>query len=118
MELGAADASGRRKPRAVPDSEFEVRAEVVFVAYGFDPVPFPAGSSLSRIKVNSWGGMVVDENQMTNIPGVFAGGDMVRGASLVVHAVRDARQAAEAIHRYLSEERTPAGSTQSALAVH
>lgn len=104
MELGPPDASGRRSPRVVPNSEFEVEAEVVLIAYGFDPVPFPAGSSLARIKVNQWGGMVVDANQMTNIPGVFAGGDLVRGASLVVHAVNDARRAAEAIHEYLSRE--------------
>jgi glutamate synthase (NADPH) small chain len=105
MELGAPDASGRRRPRAVPGSEFEVQAELVLIAYGFDPVPFPPDSDLSQIRVNDWGGILVDANQMTNIPGVFAGGDLVRGASLVVHAVRDARKAAEAIHTYLSQER-------------
>jgi glutamate synthase (NADPH/NADH) small chain len=103
MELGEPDASGRRKPRPVPGSDFSLPAELVLVAYGFDPVRFPASSDLAQIKVNSWGAVVVDENQMTSVPGVFAGGDLVRGPSLVVHAVRDARKAAAAIHRHLSE---------------
>jgi glutamate synthase (NADPH) small chain len=103
MELGEPDASGRRKPRPVPDSEFSLPADLVLVAYGFDPVRFPASSDLAQINVNSWGAVVVDENQMTSVPGVFAGGDLVRGPSLVVHAVRDARKAAAAIHRHLSE---------------
>jgi glutamate synthase (NADPH/NADH) small chain len=109
MELGAPDASGRRKPAPVPDSEFTVPADLVIGAFGFDPVPFPPGSDLAQIKCNDWGGMVVDANQMTSVPGVFSGGDSVRGPSLVVHAVRDARKAAEGIHRYLSQtsDQTP-----------
>jgi len=102
MELGEPDASGRRKPRAVKDSDFDVPADVVLAAYGFDPVPFPAGSELAQIVVNDWGAMVTDANQMTNLPGVFAGGDLVRGPSLVVHAVRDGRKAAAAMHQYLA----------------
>ena len=104
MELGEPDASGRRKPAPVPGSEFTVPADIVIGAYGFDPVPFPPESDLGRIECNSWGGMVVDENQMTSVPGVFSGGDSVRGPSLVVHAVRDARKAVEGIHRYLSSK--------------
>jgi glutamate synthase (NADPH/NADH) small chain len=113
MELGEPDASGRRKPRPVRGSEFTLPADLVLVAYGFDPVPFPASSDLSRIAVNDWGATKVDENQMTNVPGVFAGGDVVRGPSLVVHAVRDGRKAAAGIHRYLTERapaRLPAGA--------
>jgi len=102
MELGAPDASGRRKPVQVPDSEFTVSADLVIGAYGFDPVPFPPDSDLAQIQCNDWGGLVVDANQMTSVPGVFSGGDSVRGPSLVVHAVRDARKAADGIHRYLS----------------
>jgi glutamate synthase (NADPH/NADH) small chain len=107
MELGAPDASGRRSPRPVPGSEFEVPADLVVVAYGFDPVPFPADSDLAAIALDKWGGFKVDANQMTTLPGVFAGGDSVRGPSLVVHAVRDARKAALGIHRHLSA--APAG---------
>ncbi|TAL07182.1 MAG: NAD(P)-dependent oxidoreductase [Verrucomicrobia bacterium] len=102
MELGEPDASGRRKPRAVKGSEFTLPADLVLIAYGFDPVPFPATSDLSQVAVNDWGAIKTDENQMTNLPGVFAGGDVVRGPSLVVHAVRDGRKAAEGIDRYLS----------------
>lgn len=104
MELGEPDASGRRSPRPVPGSEFTLPADLVLIAYGFDPVPFPPESDLSRIEVNSWGATKVDAEQRTNLPGVFAGGDVVRGPSLVVHAVRDGRRAAEAIHRYLADE--------------
>jgi glutamate synthase (NADPH) small chain len=64
-------------------------------------VPFPAGSDLSRVRADKWGGLATDKNQMTSVPGVFAGGDSVRGPSLVVHAVRDARFAAQGILRYL-----------------
>ncbi len=102
MELGEPDASGRRKPHTIPSSEFLVAADLVLVAYGFDPMPFPAGSDFRRVATNDWGGIVIDENQMTSVPGVFAGGDSTRGPSLVVHAVRDARKAAQAIHRRLS----------------
>ena len=101
MELGAADASGRRKPRAVPGSEFDVPADIVLVAYGFDPVPFPPGSEFAALATDEWGALKIDANQMTSEPGIFAGGDASRGASLVVHAVRDARKAAEGIDRYL-----------------
>ena len=107
MALGDPDASGRRKPAPIPDSEFTVPADLVIGAYGFDPVPFPPGSDLAQIECNSWGGMVVDENQMTSAPGVFSGGDSVRGPSLVVHAVRDARKAIEGLHRYLSSKSLP-----------
>lgn len=101
MELGEPDFSGRRKPRVVSGSEFTIPADVVLVAYGFDPVPFPAASEWSGLAVNDWGAIRVDENQMSSLPGVFSGGDAVRGASLVVHAVRDGRKAALGIHRYL-----------------
>ena len=101
MALGEPDASGRRKPRPVPGSEFTVPADVVLVAYGFDAVPFPAGSDFATIAVEDWGAFRVDRSQMTSVPGVFAGGDSVRGPSLVVHAVRDGRKAAQGIHRYL-----------------
>jgi glutamate synthase (NADPH/NADH) small chain len=104
MELGAPDASGRSKPRAVPGSEFDTPVDLVLVAYGFDPVAFPDDSEFAAIKVNEWGGIIVDRNQMTSVPGVFAGGDSVRGPSLVVHAVRDARRAAAGIHRQFASK--------------
>jgi glutamate synthase (NADPH/NADH) small chain len=102
MELGDPDSSGRRKPRTIPGSEFNVAADLILVAYGFDAAPFPAGSDFAQIATTGWGSLVVDRDQMTSVPGVFSGGDSVRGPSLVVHAVRDARTAARGIHRYLA----------------
>ena len=102
MELGEPDAKGRRKPREIANSEFAVPVDVVLVAYGFDPVPIFAAGNSDNIQVNNWGGIVVDANQMTSVPGIFSGGDSVRGPDLVVRAVRDSRKAAAGIHRYLS----------------
>jgi glutamate synthase (NADPH) small chain len=103
MELGEPDAKGRRKPRSVPGSEFVMPVDVVLIAYGFDPMPIFAAGNSDNIEVNNWGGVVVDGNQMTSVPGVFAGGDSVRGPDLVVRAVGDSRKAAAGINRYLSD---------------
>jgi glutamate synthase (NADPH/NADH) small chain len=75
----------------------------VIPALGFKPVPCPHSGDFSGLAINDWGGLLVDANQMTSIPGVFAGGDIVRGPTLVLHIVRDARQAAARIHAYLGE---------------
>ncbi len=107
MELGEPDANGRRKPRAINGSEFVVPADVILIAYGFDPVPFPEGSDFAQIKRNEWGAFVVDENQMTSVERVFSGGDAVRGPSLAVHAIRDARRASAGMLKFLNE-RAPA----------
>ena len=104
MELGMPDASGDSKPQPVPGSEFEEAADVIIVAYGFDPEPIPGDNNLAQVGVNHWGGVIVDDAQMTTLPGVFAGGDIVRGPSLVVQAVRDGRRAAEGIHQYLMNQ--------------
>ncbi|MEY4386425.1 MAG: Glutamate synthase small chain [Verrucomicrobiota bacterium] len=103
MQLGAPDASGRRRPKAVPGSEAAMEVDLVLVAYGFDPVPLKAQGDFEFIRLNEWGGIIVDENQMTSEAGVFAGGDSVRGAQLVVHAVRDGRKAAEGIANWFAD---------------
>ena len=102
MELGEPDAQGRRKPRPIAGSEFVVSADIVLIAYGFDPAPLPAASGPDEVALNAWGGVIVNAGQTTNVPGVFAGGDLTRGPSLVVHAVRDGRKAAAGIHQYLT----------------
>jgi glutamate synthase (NADPH/NADH) small chain len=107
MQLGEPDANGRRKPQVIPDSEFSLPVEVVLVAFGFDAVPLFAAGNGDNINVNKWGGVVVDSNQMTSVPGIFAGGDLVRGPDLVVRAVRDSRKAAAGIHKYLSSAKPP-----------
>ena len=100
-ELGLMESIGPRPFLVRPGSEFEIAADVVVLALGFDPMPCPHSGGFSELLVNEWGGIVVDNNLMTSIPGVFAGGDIVRGPSLLLHAVRDARRAADQIHHYL-----------------
>lgn len=112
MQLGEPDASGRRRPAPVPDSQFIMPADVVLVAYGFDPVTVPP-TGKGEVNVNDWGGLILDKNGMTNLPGLFAGGDAFRGPSLVAEAVRDGREAARGIDRFLAgaakTNRPPAG---------
>jgi glutamate synthase (NADPH/NADH) small chain len=115
MELGEPDAKGRRKPQPIPGSEFSVPIDVVLIAYGFDPVPIFAAGNSDKIAVNKWSGVIVDANQMTTVPGIFAGGDLVRGPDLVVRAVRDSRKAAAGIHRYIYP---PERGKQRLRAVH
>jgi glutamate synthase (NADPH/NADH) small chain len=102
MRLGAPDASGRQAPEEVPGGDFDLSADLVIKALGFDPEDLPGAFTAPDLAVTRWGTVKADiRNLMTSIPGVFAAGDIVRGASLVVWAIRDGRDAAEAIHRYL-----------------
>ncbi len=107
-ELGLMDSPGPRPFLVRPGSEFELQADLIILALGFEPLPCSHSGDFSDLAVNDWGGLIVDSNQMTSLPGVFAGGDIVRGPSLVLHAVRDARRAASQIHHYLSARRQPA----------
>jgi glutamate synthase (NADPH/NADH) small chain len=109
MELGAPDDSGRRRPLPVVGSEFELPCDVAVVALGTIANPLLTNAT-PAIETNRWGNIVTDETHATSMPGVFAGGDIVRGPSLVLHAVRDARRAAEQIHTYLSARQQPAAS--------
>ncbi len=109
-ESGPTDSPGRRPFTAQPGTEFELGAEWVVPALGFDPVPCTHTGDLSELTLNAWGGLVVDANEMTSLPGVFAGGDIVHGPSLVLHAVRDARRAAAGIQNYLSSRTGPRSS--------
>ena len=99
-EVGLTDI-GRRPYLVHLGTEFEIKTDWVIPALGFDPLPCPRTDERDAPALNDWGGIVVDDNQMTSIPGVFAGGDLVRGPSLMLHAVRDARKAAEQIDSYL-----------------
>lgn len=102
MRLGLPDASGRQAPEEVPGSEFDIEADMCIQALGFDPEDLPMLFDENQLTVNRWGAVRVDyANMMTSMDGVFAVGDIVRGASLVVWAVKDGRDAAEAIHKYL-----------------
>ena len=102
MRLGAADASGRRAPEADPGSEVRIEADLVVKALGFDAEELPKLFGASDLSVTRWGTLRIDhKTMMTSVDGVFAAGDIVRGASLVVWAVRDGRDLAEHVHRYL-----------------
>lgn len=103
-QLGEPDENGRRRPEPVAGSEEVIPADVVLVAFGFQPNP-PEWLQGKGVEVNHWGGVTAPEEQLykfqTTNPKVFAGGDMVRGSDLVVTAVWEGRQAAEGILDYL-----------------
>jgi glutamate synthase (NADPH) small chain len=116
MALGEPDASGRRRPEPVPGSEFEIPCEMVVVAIGTRANPLLTASEPGLV-INEWGYLVVDQDGMTSLPGVFAGGDIVRGAATVILAMGDGKRAAAAIERYLqqvSEIRVGTGPTITA----
>ena len=102
MKLGDPDSSGRKKPVIIENSNYELEADIVIKALGFDPENLPKLFNSESLAVSKWGTIKIDLTSMqTNIPGVFAAGDIVRGASLVVWAIRDGRDAATQIEKYL-----------------
>ncbi|WP_293883032.1 NAD(P)-dependent oxidoreductase [Sphingomonas sp.] len=102
MRLGSPDASGRRAPEADPGSEYRVDADLVIKALGFDAEDLPRMFGSADLGVTRWGTLRVDHKTMqTSLDGVFAAGDIVRGASLVVWAIRDGRDVSDHMHRYL-----------------
>jgi glutamate synthase (NADPH/NADH) small chain len=104
MKLGLPDASGRQSVDAVEHSSFTLPADLVIKALGFDPEPLPTLWGESALEVSRWGTLKIGRSSfMTSLPGVFAAGDIVRGASLVVWAIRDGRDAAASMHRWLGE---------------
>ncbi len=109
QRLGMADASGRKTPEEIKGSDFNLDADLVIKALGFEPEDLPTHFQAPDLGVSRWGTLrVKPQTQMTNLDGVFAGGDIVRGASLVVWAIRDGRDAAAAIHSYLAAKAEPA----------
>ena len=102
MKLMEPDSSGRKKPEIIQNSGYEIKADLVIKALGFDPENLPKLFSNSNLSVSKLGTIKINLRSMeTNIQGVFAAGDIVRGASLVVWAIRDGRDAALSIQRYL-----------------
>src|SRR5690606_25235399 len=105
MKLGAPDASGRQMPVKIEGADFDQPADLVIKALGFDPEELPAQFKAPSLDVTRWGTVKISaRSKMTNLPGVFAAGDIVRGASLVVWAIRDGRDCAEAIHGYIQAQ--------------
>ena len=102
MRLGAPDASGRRAPEPDPAGDYAVDADLVIKALGFDAEDLPTLFATPELGVSRWGTVLVDgKTLMTSLDGVFAAGDIVRGASLVVWAIRDGRDVAATMHKWL-----------------
>ena len=102
MKLGEPDTSGRRRPEIQIGSEYNIPADLVIKSLGFDPENIPKLFNAKELAISQWGTIKIDLKSMqTNIEGVFAAGDIVRGASLVVWAIRDGRDAAVEIEKYL-----------------
>ena len=101
MQLGAPDDSGRRRPEPVKGSDFTLPVDVVVLAIGYEPDDLLERTT-PGLRTTNWKTVRVDEEFQTTRPGVFAGGDNVNGADLVVTAMADGRRAAEAIHHYLA----------------
>ena len=104
MRLGAPDASGRQSPEVIEGADYVEPADLVVQALGFEPEDLPTLWGVPELKVTRWGTVKADfRTHETSLPGVYAAGDIVRGASLVVWAIRDGREAAEAILGYLAQ---------------
>ena len=104
MRLGAPDATGRQMPEPVEDSAYNLDADLVIRALGFDAEDLPALFDEPALALTRWGTVKADfTTGRTSLDGVFAAGDIVRGASLVVWAIRDGRDAAAAIHAYIQQ---------------
>ena len=105
MKLGEPDDSGRRKPVVEENSDFEIKADLVIKALGFDPEDLPKLFNEEKLQVSRWGTIKADFDTMeTSVEGVFAAGDIVRGASLVVWGIKDGRDAATSIDNYLESK--------------
>ncbi|WP_135450104.1 NAD(P)-dependent oxidoreductase [Tabrizicola caldifontis] len=104
MRLGAPDATGRQMPEVIEGADYVEPADLVIQALGFEPEDLPTLWGVPELKVTRWGTIKADfRTHETSLPGVYAAGDIVRGASLVVWAIRDGREAAEAILSYLNQ---------------
>ena len=102
MKLGVPDSSGRSRPEIEKGSEYNVQADLVIKSLGFDPENLPKLFNAKELVVSKWGTLKIDLRSMqTNLDGICAAGDIVRGASLVVWAIRDGRDAAVQIEKYL-----------------
>ena len=115
MKLGEPDSSGRRRPEVDLGSDYKIPADLVIKSLGFDPENLPKLFNAEELVVSQWGTIKIDLKSMqTNLDGVFAAGDIVRGASLVVWALRDGRDAATQIEKYLQQKAQERKSVEAA----
>ena len=107
IKLGKPDDSGRRKPQIQENSEFKIKADMIIKALGFDPQNLPEMFNSKDLKITERGTLKINFDTMeTNLPGVFAAGDIARGASLVVWAIKDGRDAAVSIKKFIENKKT------------
>jgi glutamate synthase (NADPH/NADH) small chain len=105
IQLGSPDETGRKRPEILIGAEFEIKSDLVIKSLGFDPENLPQLFDSPDLLITKWGTLKTDFKTMeTNIPGVFAAGDIIRGASLVVWAIKDGRDAAKNIKEYLEKK--------------
>ena len=105
IKLTNPDSSGRKKPEPIPNSEYEIKTDMVIKALGFDPEDLPKLFDSKDLLVSKLGTIKINQATMeTNLKGIFAAGDIVRGASLVVWAIKDGRDAAISIDKYLQKK--------------
>ncbi len=117
MHLGMPDATGRQTPQVIEGSQFKIEADLVIKALGFDPEDLPGLFAAPDLQVTDWGTLKVEFRSMeTTLDGVFGAGDIVRGASLVVWAIRDGRDAAARIDAYLAGKRAGLAAERRAVA--
>ena len=102
MQLGPSDEDGRSQIEKISDSIHEIKCDTIIEALGFEPENIPLIFNEPNLEITQWGTLKINfKNMMTSIPGVFAAGDIIRGASLVVWGIRDGRDAAKNIHEFL-----------------
>lgn len=117
MRLRIADASGRRTPEPEPGSDFRLEADLVIEALGFDPEDLQSAFAAPELAVTRWGTVKADPRRLsTSLAGVFAAGDIVRGASLVVWAIREGRDVADAMHDWLKAQASAEGTARKEAA--
>ena len=105
MQLGSPDDSGRRSSQGIAGSEENLAADLIIEALGFEPEDLPTIFNKEELKVTNWGTIKINfKNMMTSVDGVFAAGDIVRGASLVVWGIKDGRDVAEYIHNFIKQK--------------
>ena len=102
VRLGSSDSSGRQSPELVANSSHELKCDLAIKAFGFDPEDLRSSFDQPQLNLTGWGTLSIDFlSKMTSLKGVFAAGDIVRGASLVVWAIKEGRDCASSINDFL-----------------
>jgi len=106
MKLGEPDESGRRRPIPIPDSEEIIKIDTAIIAIGQSPNPL-IPQTMKKLKIQKWGNIETDDDGRTNIPGVFAGGDIATGAATVILAMGAGKRSARAMDEYMKTKTWP-----------